>query len=75
MFSIRYDRRKRRGGVHLPSVSRWRWLSQLCGAACCTTSSLFSQLPSLFMVDVDLLIGKKVIAHVRIRVHSITQLK
>jgi hypothetical protein len=28
MFSIRYDRRKRRGGVHVPSVSNATQLSQ-----------------------------------------------
>jgi hypothetical protein len=36
---------------------------------------LFSQLPTLFTADVALVIGTKILAHVRTRVHLITQLK
>ena len=36
---------------------------------------LFSQLPTLFTADVASVIGKKIPAHVRTRVHLITQLK
>ncbi|ONM14567.1 hypothetical protein ZEAMMB73_Zm00001d002508 [Zea mays] len=36
---------------------------------------LFSQLPTLFTADVASVIGKKILAHVKTRVHLITQLK
>jgi hypothetical protein len=36
---------------------------------------LFSQLPTLFTADVASVIGTKIPAHVRTRVHLITQLK